>query len=420
MYVASEWYGILTVDITNIYNEIDLGKTATGGWCHGSSFAKNRLAEASEGYGVRLFDMSIMQTPQLIAVDTTVGFCRAISIADSADYVYAWFLTGKRLRVYSGSNLSYQSDTTVDPNTLIISDFARSRYKNGKVAVIEDIAQGNKKIVAGDVSNPQQPFINATRRSNKVNDLLFHSNGKLFACTDDTLYVLDPSNLGTLGFAVPPLQNLQFYKAFTLLNDTLYVYYSGIGEGIAKYFYDVNLQTLTYLSAAAYNLNTTGRVFMASYSGCLFIGSTIDKLVAINKNAPHSTIATYDHGADFIYDNLWGNTDLYVRNGYLFLNEYMGQTSVFGSPTPAGIQTISNKEDLLIYPNPARDHFTIRTETSEESSVFMYDAQGKLVYSSDVRSEQVQLPTSGFEPGIYFMIVRSSISERNCKVVIEK
>ena len=408
MYVASEWYGILTVDITNIYNEVDLGKTRTGGWCHGSAFAKNRLAEASEGYGVRLYDMTLMQSPQLIAEDTAVGFCRAISIDDSADYVYAWYLTGKRLRVYNANTLAYQADTTVDPGTLIISDFAKSRYHNGRIAVIEDIAPGNKKIVVADVNNPLVPFISNIRRSNKVNDLLFSAGGKLFACTDDTIYLFDPSNMNVLSYVVPPLQNLQYYRSFTLLNDTLYVYYAGVGEGIAKYLYNPSLQTLTYSSATVYNINSSGRVHMSSWNGCLFISSTLDQLKAINKYAPHTAISTYDHGADHIFDNLWGVTDLYYRDGYVFLNEYMGQTTVFGPPTMVGISPQQKVNATFVYPVPVAQGEWIHIECGDciikdENFLQVFDAMGKKIPCEFASfDDQLKLNTSALVPGIYF------------------
>lgn len=422
MYVASEWYGILTVDVQNIYTEISRGKTHTGGWCHGSAVAKNRLVEASEGYGVRLFDVSTIQTPQLIAEDTTVGFSRAVSISDSADYVYGWFLTGKRLRVFDGDNLALLADTAVDQGVFIISDFKQSRYHNGKIAVIEEISSGNKKIVTANVSNPLQPFIENYRQKNNVEDILFHPSGLLFVCANDSLIVFNPNTLSVITSKQPPGGILQQYKAFTLSNDTVYVYYSGLGEGIAKYYFNTSLQTLTYLTAGTFNMNSTSRIFMACDTSFLYIGSTLDSLKAITKSSPHTTIAKYNHGADHVFDNLWGVTDLYYHGGHLFLNEYMGQTSIFGQPSIiTGIETVRLKTNSLsIFPNPCSDNCIINTGTKNESILNIYDLQGKLIYTDHVWGEKIKLNTSLFDAGLYFVSILSNGKETNIKLVIEK
>lgn len=422
MYVASEWYGVLSVNVQNIYNEVSLGKTLTGGWCHGSAFAKNRLAEASEGYGVRLYDMTVMQSPQLIAEDTAVGFCRAISISDSANYVYAWELTGDRLRVFDGNTLNPVGHTSVDPNVFVISDFKQSRYHNGRIAVIEEINTNNKKIVIANVSNPALPVISHYRQKNSVEDILFHPSGLLFVCAHDSLIVFDPSDMSIVAGLQPPSGGLQQFKSFTLFNDTLYVYYSGLGEGIAKYYFNSSLQTLTYLTASVFNMNSTYRIFMASDSSHLYIGSTIDSLRAITKTAPHTVVANYNHGADHIFDNLWGLTDLYYRGGYLFLNEYMGQTSIFGEPSiTTGNETAHAKNNAsFIYPNPSSGQCIIHTGTTNECIVCIYDMQGKQVYSNRVKTERLELNTSAFNAGLYIVSLVSDGEINNLKLLVDK
>jgi hypothetical protein len=408
MYVASEWYGILTLDVSDIYNEQLLQKTLTGGWSHGSAKAKNRLAEASEGYGVRLFDVSAISTPQLIAQDTAVGFCRAISISDSADYVYGWFLTGRRLRVFDGNNLSALSDTTVDNGVLIISDFQKSRYLNNKIAVIEDISPSNKKIVLADVSNPLQPFIQHYRQKNNVRDLLFHPNGKLFACTEDSLIVFDTSTMAVLSGIQPPLGGfLQPFKSFTLYSDTLYVYYDGVGEGFARYKFDPVLNTLTYLTATPHlmDISGTGRVFMASDNEAIYIGSTIDSLKALSRQNPTVELDFYDHGADFIYDNLWGVTDLYAKDGYVFLNEYMGQTTIFGPAPTSSIQSSANNiSSLKIFPNPADGTINITGNLKGECIMRIFNYEGKLVFANEFPGNgKIEINTKTLVSGIYFI-----------------
>jgi hypothetical protein len=418
MYVASEWYGVLTLDVSDIYSEFQKKRTNTGGWCHGSAQAKNKLAEASEGFGLRLFDVTNMQSPVYIAEDTTRGFCRAISISDSADYVYAWFLTGAKLRVRSGNNLSFVKDTT--GNLLFPSDFKKSRYHNGKLAVIEEygLLGGSHNILSADVSNPLQASITAVRNKNNVVDLAYHSGGDLMALANDSLLVLDAATLATLTSIKPPLGGLQPYKALAISNDTIYVLYQGVGAGIARYLYNPGLHTLSYLSALPL-ATASNRIHLACDNSLLYVSGTLDSLKAVTK-ASLTKLSVYDHGADFVLDNLWGNTDLYYRKGYLFLNEYMGQTSIFGPSNTTAMQVAFEKNMLSVYPNPATDYFTINTGTKEECMVSIYDSQGRLMYVADVRAEKFVLGTSGFHRGMYFVIVNTNGKEKSSKLLIEK
>jgi len=279
----------------------------------------------------------------------------------------------------------------------------------------------NHRILIADVSVPLQAHIIAARQKDNIEDLLFHPSGVLMALAQDSLMVLDQNNLTLITSIKPPLGGLQPYKAFALSNDTLYVFYENSFEGIAQYYYDPNLQTLTYLTAGVLNMNGSDRIFMAADNSVLYIASSLDSLRAISKSVPYTVIAKYNHGADFVIDKLWGNTDLYYNNGYLFLNEYQGQTSIFGPANTASITTVSaTKEQLRVYPNPATSYFTIETGTRDESLVKIYDTQGKLMYMTDASAHKFNLSAEGFHRGLYFVSVTVKGKETVTKLLIEK
>jgi hypothetical protein len=168
-------------------------------------------------------------------------------------------------------------------------------------------------------------------------------------------------------------------------------------------------------------MNGSDRIFMAADSSVLYIASSLDSLRAVSKSAPYTVIAKYNHGADFVFDKLWGNTDLYYNSGYLFLNEYQGQTSIFGPTNTTGITAVAaTNEQLHIYPNPASGYFTIETGTQAESLVQIYDAQGKRMYIADVAAQKFNLSTAGFSRGLYFVSVTVKGKETVTKLLIEK
>lgn len=418
MYIASEWYGVLTVDITNIYNEIDLGKTRTGGWCHGSAFAKNRLVEASEGYGLRLWNTDNMQSPQLIAEDTTVGFCRAISISDSADYVYGWFLTGNQLRVFDGNDLSPLANTST--TIALPTDYRKSRMLGDKIAVIvEELA--NKRIILANVSQPTNPVQQAIRAKNNVEDLLFHAAGHLLICANDSLLALDTINLSRLGGINAPAGRQ--FEAFTMDEDTLYAYCRGTNAGIAKYSYNALSAEFTLINISNYMLDipANGHVFMACDDSLLYIASSVDSLVALQKQIPYQRQAVYNHGADFIYDNLWGVTELYHKNGYLFLNEYMGQTSIFGQAMQSPIiTTLLAAQTLTLYPNPCTHFCRIELPAFPNALLRIVDTRGRLFYSTEVTGTSIDIDVSDFKTGVYVVHLQANGQTWVAKMVVTK
>jgi hypothetical protein len=416
MYVASEWYGVLTMDIADITNETNLGKTLTGGWCHGSAYAKNRLVEANEGYGVRLFDMTLPQSPQLIAADTSVGFCRAISMDDSAQYIYAWHLTDQRLRVYEADSLNLIADLGGSPFDIFMDDFSKSRIHGNYVAVIEDPTililfdpfNIVRRILVADVSNPNQPTLLHVRTKNQMEDLAFHSSGMLIACAKDSVLVFEPSTMNVLSGVIPPILNNKF-KAITLINDTLYAVHMSLtstNEQIARYYINPSTFSLTYIDSQPFPLHTDYRVHLTTNGTVLYVSSSLDSLQAIPKFPPYSgsPLATYDHSADHMFDNRWGVTDLYYSQGLLVLNEYMGHSSIFGNPAMVSSPEPIAHEKGLIYPNPVRDRFALQLEATGSGSLEVFDLNGRKQYGITSYPMCSAISTEGWQSGIYFVV----------------
>ena len=363
-----------------------------------------------------------MQNPTLIKEDTAVGFCRAISMSDSADYVYGWFLTGKRFRVQDGNNLAHIGNANVDTAVTLPADYMKSRHHANKVAVIENPGVGKTKVFIADVTNPSAPVVQPGYEKAKLNDLIFHPvTGVLLVCSEDSLIALDQNTMAILGVKTPQAGASQQFRAFTLSNDTVYAYYTGLGQGIAKYHYDPSAHSFTYLSAALYPLKAASRYYMANDNSLLYISTAIDSLRAVSKTAPHNRIAMYNHGADFIFDNLWGTMDMYYDKGYLFLNEYMGQTTIFGPPTvTTGIESVNGKQvPGFVYPNPAHAIITIKTGSKSESVVKIYDVSGKLIYIADVFGEKTAIDVSDLNPGFYFAHITAEGKTSTSKFIVE-
>jgi len=60
---------------------------------------------------------------------------------------------------------------------------------------------------------------------------------------------------------------------------------------------------------------------------------------------------------------------------------------------------------LNVYPNPANDNFTIKTDISGEYDLKMYDYQGKLVMSLNMSGTVQNIDVSGLEQGVYVVSI---------------
>ena len=75
---------------------------------------------------------------------------------------------------------------------------------------------------------------------------------------------------------------------------------------------------------------------------------------------------------------------------------------------------------MKIYPNPARDKFTISGLTSDVNGIELSDIAGKSVYVQQFNSPQKELTINAddFENGIYFLKINSARNTIGKKIVI--
>ena len=96
-----------------------------------------------------------------------------------------------------------------------------------------------------------------------------------------------------------------------------------------------------------------------------------------------------------------------IENNCGFIDSSIATLTVNDSSNPLNVS--SNVERLLLYPNPAVGHFTIRlpNEAGELSSVRICDLSGKQVYSQNVKSnsDELLVETHAFETGTYIVSV---------------
>lgn len=79
------------------------------------------------------------------------------------------------------------------------------------------------------------------------------------------------------------------------------------------------------------------------------------------------------------------------------------------------------KVDYNLYPNPAKDVFTVELSNIEGSNieVVLYDILGNSVYSEHTSDSKLIVDTKIFGKGIYFVNITKGVNTQILKVIID-
>ncbi len=393
MFVASEWYGVKTVEISDLLNEVNKGNTLTGGWNLGSDKFGDRMIVGNEGFGMKLFDIANPQNPVLVNSLNTVGFCMDVNFSKNGNYIFGWFWTVDDFRVYDANTLNEISSLPIINSG--IADYFRSRVWNDKVIAIQKVGN-NKSIISVDVSNPFNPFVDTSISINNILDMTVDENGKIFVATKDSLFVLDINAGYSKELTVLPALNLfNDFVSVAKFNDTLFAYVSGLNGGIIKYRYNGSNQLVQILSVTHQIPNFSPK-FLAVDSFGLYLCYVEQGLFSFNKNDLTQT-GYYRHGMEFVHNFLWGPQDIFCKDNLIFLVEYMGQTTIlsnndnFNSAESIGIK--KSKNVWRVFPNPGNGNFILSPENENNyfipenglkqvPFILIYNIFGEIVYQS--------------------------------------
>ncbi|MEO5570993.1 MAG: T9SS type A sorting domain-containing protein [Bacteroidia bacterium] len=114
---------------------------------------------------------------------------------------------------------------------------------------------------------------------------------------------------------------------------------------------------------------------------------------------------------DILIDTLLLNYDSTYSRSYIFIDDV--------SLTPCtGISEQNQTETITIYPNPVKDELTI-SGLPGEKEIVIKDILGKEIYRNQFSNSTIQLPTSNFQKGIYFIEINTGTKVIRKKFVKE-
>lgn len=406
LYIASEWYGLKTLDISDLLNEVDLGNTLTGGWAMKGDKYGNSMVLTNEGYGFKKFDISNPSSPVLSGAVNTDGFCQDIKFSSNGNYIYALYQSYNQFRIYDATTLAQVGFVP----TLGTVGYGKSDFVVwNNIVYIDKNVGGADSLIIIDVSNPISPFLN-TSIPITVNDMKLDDSGKLFVCNNNGIYVYDitsgtPVLLDNLLFS-----GLQDGMQLAVLNDTIYAYVTW--KGLVRYVFNNNTITED-LSVLLGTLGTPQA--MAADSFGLYIAFTKFGLFAYNKQTLIQK-SWYRTGLDLKgFTDVWSVTDLYCKDNLIFLNEYFGQTTILTMDN----NYINSKNDIFtsndhaiyIFPNPTSGKVSVEIVNNKiqfkDCELNVFDIFGKTVYQSEITNQKSEIYLD-LPSGLYFMQVKGN------------
>ncbi len=177
---------------------------------------------------------------------------------------------------------------------------------------------------------------------------------------------------------------------------------------------------------------------VASVSGCDSVITTIltvnDPILNANVAISGNTLTSLENNATYQWiDCLNGNIAIPNETNQSFTATINGEYAVqltelmcFTSETSScfAIDNLNLNEFVIskkieIYPSPAKDQFTIQSNSIELDNLSVYNLEGKLVYSSEAKFKVKTIEIDSWSEGLYLIKISSSNEINFFKIVIE-
>ena len=168
---------------------------------------------------------------------------------------------------------------------------------------------------------------------------------------------------------------------------------------------DTNFISTGYSSPKLIDSNGVYQLFVGSYSGTIYQFTNIDGNLTGQFSQINSTInSIWDGGkctftfADINNDN---QPEMIVGNlsGGI---AYFSSDTLLTDTTSTSINNQITEEDLQIFPNPAKDSFTLKSKL--KGNVTVKNLLGNTIYSSKKNNTTLLVNTSHFPKGIYIVL----------------
>lgn len=384
MFVASEWYGAMSVDISDLSNEREIGRTLTGGWNTSAASHDGKLALPYGGYGFEVYDISNPLDPDLIGFNNDSNFVRSLEWSEDGNYLFGFYVTQDKFRVFDVNTLEQVASLPDDVG------WRRTWHWQDRIAVKREGALGATKLSIVNVADPLIPTVDTSFIYN-FNDMAVNQEGMLFVSQNDSLSVFNLS--GGLQF-VSAVQDDNWwndFQAISVLGDTVFCWVSG--QGLIRYLFNGS----ELVHDGVFTLDHGAPEYMAVDENGLYISVLQEGLFAHDLNTLDE-VGYYRHGLENLSTAHWGVWDLVAENGLIYLCEWHGNTTILSNQDGLAVESESPKR-FDLFPNPSDGSFRVQNALQDEE-LRLYDLNGKLVFTKTLMAGYNVIQT-GLVAGMY-------------------
>jgi hypothetical protein len=164
----------------------------------------------------------------------------------------------------------------------------------------------------------------------------------------------------------------------------------------------------------SYNLSYGSEKFNIGVS---ITGNDPSDFTIISGSKPDSATIPWERKiydlADYANQKVYVGIQCVTDNGFCFMVDDIE----IGSSV--NIQEHQNIESLTIYPNPAKDYFTVESEFAP-NNIIIVDAIGKMVYQQNTNSTKSVINTSALSKGIYLVKIFGDMQLSHSRLIINR
>lgn len=331
--------------------------------------------------------------------------------------------TKSQLAYYRNTGtLSQPSYSLITRDFANVSSYVSTYTLSGLAPAAGDIdGDGDMDLILADYFGKMHWLQNTAGPGNPCNFSVFNNNPFGIITTSGAPYpqVIDVDRDGVLDLLVG-LRNgrLAYYRntgttvapSFTLVSNTF---------GNVNVKGDVSLYG-TDGSCAPFMFDVGGsyKLLCGSISGAIYYYDNIDGNLSGNFNRLDTNVNKINDGPrsalQYLDINADGKRDLIVGN-------YAGGLSFYSSKAPIGINELQNdiNNSFVIYPNPANDMVTIKSENNfiEKISVALTDVVGRTIITKEENTNSISIHLDKLPQGIYFFRITSKFNNQTQTVV---
>jgi hypothetical protein len=413
------------------------------------------MFRARSGYGNNVYvdNINIRATSALVSVSSTPPTCNggtngsavATAIFGTAPYTYLWNTTPAQttqtaINLAAGVYSVTVTDQSGSSNTSSVSI--------GQPAVISaaslNVTNQSNSTPNGGISfissGGTQPYTYSWSNGATTNNLTGLSTGNYSVtitdangCTKTQTFVVNASSdLLAVTFTAPSCNGGTNGTAQATPN---------FGNPPYTYSWNTNptqtTQSATNLLAGNYSVTVTDGAGSTSINSITISQPAListSSLVVTNQtnSTPNGAISFVSAGGTSPYTYLWSNGSTTESLSGLTADTYSvtitdangcTKTQSFTVSNTIGVEEISSKSNLKLYPNPAQNNLNIVIENVQSNgTISIVDAIGKNVYSSSIEGKGKVFTTidlTNITNGIYFVRVNSGSNTSIQKLIVK-